>query len=66
MRDTITLLVVCSMFLTVFTFILPAEKCQASELTVGQGSGYDYASIQSAIDAANESDTIIVTSGTYN
>ncbi len=60
MRDTITLLVVCSMFLTVFTFILPAEKCNAAEITVGPGD-----SIQDAIDTAEENDTILVTSNTY-
>ena len=66
MRDTITLIVVCSMFFTIFTFVLPVETCEASELTVGSGAGYDYSSIQSAIDAANESDTIYVASDTYN
>jgi parallel beta-helix repeat protein len=62
MRDTITLIVACSMFIAIFTFILPAETCRASELTVGPG---EYTSIQSAIDAAEDNDTILVTSGNY-
>lgn len=66
MRDTITLSVLCIMFIAILTFIIPSETCKAVELTVGPGSGYDYNSIQSAINAANESDNIYVSSGTYN
>ena len=65
MRDTITLLIVFSMLLTIFTFILPADMCKAIEITVGPDESYDYDSIQDAIDAAEENDTIIVTSDTY-
>jgi parallel beta-helix repeat protein len=64
MRDTVILLVVCSMLLGIFTVILPVETCKASE-TLHVGSGYEYATIQSAIDAANNSDTIRIHSGTY-
>ncbi len=63
MRDKITILIIFSMVLTIFTFILPAETCKAATLDVG--SGYEYTSIQSAIDAANNSDTIRIHSGTY-
>ena len=33
--------------------------------TVGQGGGYDYATIQAAIDAATTSDVVVVYPGTY-
>ena len=38
----------------------------AATITVDGGGGQDHTTIQAAIDAANDSDTIIVYSGTYS
>ena len=52
------------LFLSMYNFLLPIESVKADTLHVG--SGQTYSSIQSAINIANESDTIYVHSGTYS
>lgn len=62
MRYSITILIGCAIFASVFYLIIPAEISSAAE-TIHVYSG-EY--IQDAIDAANASSTIYVHSGTYN
>jgi parallel beta-helix repeat protein len=50
--------------LIVYLFILNAGLASAQTLNVGQGQAYS--TIQSAIDAAKNGDTILVGEGTYN
>ncbi len=52
------------LFLSMFTVLLPIDTVKADTLHVG--SGQTYSNIQSAINDANESDTIYVHSGTYS
>lgn len=71
MKNIIITLIVGVLFLSVFSIVLPVKICDAAvTITVGPGGSptYDYADIQDAIDAANESggDIINVYSGTYN
>lgn len=42
-----------------------AAQANAAIITVGAGGGYDFATIQAAIDAAGSGDTIRVANGTY-
>jgi hypothetical protein len=49
---------------TVF-FVVLVGLAQADTLTVGLTPGYDYATIQAAIDDSNDGDTIIVHPGLY-
>jgi parallel beta-helix repeat protein len=48
------------------SMIVSCQTCHAAGSTLHVGLGQEYLTIQSAIDAANESDTILVHSGTYN
>ena len=52
------------LLLSIFTVLYPIEIVKADTLHVG--SGQTYSDIQSAINNANESDTIYVHSGTYS
>ncbi len=56
------------MLIGVFNVFLPVETCVASGNTiyVDDSGGADYTNIQDAVNAANDSDTIYVYSGTYN
>ncbi len=62
------MLVMGIMLISVFNVFLTVETCVASGNTiyVDDSGGANYTNIQDAIDAANESDTICVYSGTYN
>ena len=44
---------------------LSAGSAQGGTITVGPGGGYDFTSIQAAIDAAGTGDTVIVYPHTY-
>lgn len=48
-----------------FLIMMIAVPASATTLTVDDSGGADYTSIQEAVDSANESDTILVYSGTY-
>ena len=50
------------MLILALTLIVPLE---AATITVGSGSGYDWASIQDAIDDASDGDVVSVATGTY-
>jgi hypothetical protein len=52
--------------LAVGMFLLVAAGiAQGRTITVGQGGGYDFNTIQAAIDDANDGDVVIVSAGTY-
>jgi len=59
-------IVIVIMILNIVTVLFPIETCSASGKTFHVGIGQTYSNIQDAINAANESDTIYVHSGTYN
>ena len=61
-NNSITLLLAVVLIFGTFNFILPIDICRAAT-TLHVYSGE---SLQNAIDGANESDTIIVHSGTYS
>ena len=49
----------------VFLVLVVANCSMGVSVTVGLGGGYDYSSIQAALDVANNGDTITVFPGTY-
>jgi len=68
MRNTVVMLIVGLIFVSVFTVLLPVEIGTASGniIYVDDSGGADYSTIQDAVNFANESDTIYVYGGTYN
>jgi len=66
MRFAFTILLVGILFLSFVTVFHPIETCSAAGETLHVGIGQTHSNIQDAINAANESDTIYVHSGTYN
>ena len=67
MKNTLIMLLICIVFLSVFTFFYPVGNCVADGTTiyVDDDGGADYTTIQAAIDAANSGDTVYVYSGIY-
>jgi len=68
MRNTVVMLIVGLIFVSVFTVLLTVEIGTASGniIYVDDSGGADYSTIQDAVNFANESDTIYVYGGTYN
>ena len=66
MRITVLTLIVCTIFLSSYLVFMPIKPCEASGGTLHVGAGQMYSSIQEAIDAADEGNTIYVHSGTYS
>ena len=61
-------LTIISMFFAFFFcfVIFLSFNADADTITVGPGGGYDFENINSAISSANDNDTILVYSNTYN
>ncbi|WP_462272549.1 hypothetical protein [Methanohalophilus sp.] len=51
---------------SVIALTLLSSTAMAVEITVGDSGSKNYTTIQDAINAANDTDTIIVYPGTYN
>ena len=64
-RDILIFIATSVLFISIFNFFIPIDPVCADGNTLQVGSGQDYTNIQEAINAANESDTIFVHSGTY-
>lgn len=54
-----------ALFSTFILLFLSAGAASAATITVDDGGGADYTSIQAAVDSANVGDTILVNSGMY-
>ena len=67
-KNTTVKLLILVLFASNFYFFMPVQIVNAdgNTLYVDDSGGADYTSIQDAINAANESDTIYVNSGSYN
>lgn len=66
MKNILLFLVIISLILSFFTVFSPFKTITASGETLHVGSGQTYNSIQTAINNANQSDTVYVHSGTYS
>jgi parallel beta-helix repeat protein len=64
MKKCVTTFLILILILSLFNFLLPIDMARAE--TIHVGSGQTYTNIQSAINNANESDTIYIHSGTYS
>lgn len=54
------------LLLSTILFPTMTQHVQAMEITVGSGTGYDFSTIQEAINASDDADTIIIQAGRYD
>lgn len=68
LEKSLTLIIICFVIFSIFSAFQTIKVCTAEEVTiyVDKDGSKDYITIQAAIDAANESDTVYVYSGNYN
>lgn len=65
MRKTVIFLIIFTLVISIFNISYKINICSAEGTTLHAGVGQEYTYIQDAINASNESDTILVYSGTY-
>jgi parallel beta-helix repeat protein len=66
MRNTILIILIISIFISIIHVINTDTSCRAEIIYVDKSGESEFINIQEAIDSANESDTIYIYAGNYN